>query len=60
MLRFAICCEVAQWLIRVLNMVAGYRGYPGYLLPFFIGKILLINFIKLLYIAHFSKKTHVG
>ena len=46
-------------------MAAGYPGYPGYrgyLLPFFMGKMLLIIYyiIKLLYIAQFSKKNTRG
>ena len=41
-------------------MGSGYRGYPGYLLPFFMGKMVLIIYIyiiKLLYIPHFSEKN---
>ena len=47
-------------------MASGYRGYPGYqgyLLSFFMGKMLLIIYNILLnsYIYHnFRKKTHVG
>ena len=43
-------------------MASGYPGYPGYLLPFFMGKMLLIiyNIIKLLYIPQFSEKNTRG
>ena len=62
------CCDLLivakqrNGLSGLLNMAAGYSGYPGYsgyLLPFFIGKMLLIiyNIIKLLYIAQFQKKN---
>ena len=48
-----------------MNGASGYRGYPGYqgyrgyLLPFFMGKMLLIIYyiIKLLYIPQFSEKN---
>ena len=41
-------------------MAFGYPGYPGYLLPFFMGEIFLIIYIyiiKLLYIPQFQKKN---
>ena len=54
------------WLRCLLRRVigasgySGYQGYRGYLLPFFMGKMLLIilYIIKLLYIAQFQKKKH--
>ena len=62
MLRFAVCCKVAQWLIWVTEYGCRLLGLPG--LPrlppaFFIGKMLLIIYyiIKLLYIAQFPKKN---
>ena len=62
MLRFAICCEVAQWLIWVTEYGRRLPGLPR--LPrlppaFFYRENAFnnINIIKLLYIAQFQKKN---
>ena len=58
MLRFAICCEVAKWLIRVIEYG---RRLPQLPPAFFYGENAFNNMyiIKLLYIPQFQKKTHV-
>ena len=59
MLRFAICCEVAKWLIRVIEYGRRLPRLPGLPPAFFYGENAFnnIHIIKLLYIPQFQKKN---
>ena len=60
MLRFAICCEVAQWLIRVIEYGRRLPGLPRLPPAFFYVENAFNNInyiIKLLYIPQFQKKN---